>query len=82
MGVKSENLRSCHIRPYQAISVLTRPLEYKEWNRHVWKHWQTWKDEHAWLEISQTGLGCVVCSGAGVKKSSWSKFRACRSVAR
>lgn len=53
---------------------------FKEWNTHVWKHWKDWKDDFPWLRVEQTGLGCQTCFDAGVKKSSWSKFRACRNV--
>ena len=52
----------------------------KAWHEHVWKHFEDWHDEFEWLQITQTGLGCTICSAGGVVKSSWSKFRACRKV--
>ena len=52
------------------------------WNRHVWKHWEEWREDYPWLEVRQTGLGCKVCTEANVKRNAWSKFKACRAVAR
>ena len=52
----------------------------KAWHAHVWKHFEDWHEQFEWLQITQTGLGCTICSAAGVVKSSWSKFRACRKV--
>lgn len=54
----------------------------QDWNQHVWKHWNEWSTDFPWLKVEQTGLGCSICHGAGVKKTAWSKFRACRGVAR
>ena len=52
----------------------------QEWNRHLWKHWEEWREDHPWLEVQQTGLGCSVCKASSVKRNAWSKFKACRGV--
>ena len=51
------------------------------WNRHLWKHWEEWREEHPWLEVRQTGLGCSICTSSNVKRCAWSKYKACREVA-
>ena len=52
----------------------------QEWNRHLWKHWEEWREDHPWLEVQKTGLGCSVCKAANVKRNAWSKFKVCRGV--
>ena len=52
----------------------------KEWNQHIFKHWDDWSRDFGWLRVQQTGLGCAACSAAFAKRSTWSRFRACRQV--
>lgn len=53
---------------------------WADWNRHLWKHWDEWREDHPWLEVRQTGLGCSVCNKAKIKRNAWSKFKACRGA--
>ena len=56
------------------------PWGAQAWNAHLCKHIDAWRVDHPWVQVTQTGLGCSTCSKAGVKASSWSKFKACKKV--
>ena len=36
----------------------------QEWNRHLWKHWEEWREDHPWLEVSADWAGMQCLQGS------------------